>query len=357
LLAGGDVLSVPHVQRVLRELAQCRLLNGYGPTENTTFTTCHPVAAEDLRSSVPIGRPIANTRVYVLDRHMKPVPVGVPGELFIGGAGLAQGYYCRPALTAERFVPDPFGPSLGGELGGRLYRTGDRVRWRADGVLEFLGRLDDQIKLLGHRVEPGEVEAVLRQHPNVHRAVVIATEDGPAAKRLVAYVVPNGSVATASELRAYLHQRLPDFMVPSAFVVLKELPLSPNGKVDRRALPAPDRDARSEVKAAYAPPNNPIEELLATIWAGVLRIDRVGIHDNFFELGGHSLLATQVISRIVAALGVDLPLRAVFEAPTVAALASRVAAAGQSEPLPQPPAIARVTREAYRRSADQRRQE
>jgi acyl carrier protein len=309
------------------------------------------VVAGDLGDSVPIGRPIANTRVYVLDGHMAPVPVGVPGELYLGGAGLARGYLGRPGLTAERFAPDPFGPAFGGELGGRLYRTGDRARWRADGALEFLGRMDDQIKVRGHRVEPGEVEASLCEHPRVRAAAVVAREDIPGEKRLVAYLVPEEPAPEVSELRAFLHQRLPDFMVPSAFVVLEKLPLSPNGKVDRLLLPLPVGDTSDSVEAFVAP-RGPIEELLAGIWATVLRVDRVGIHDNFFELGGHSLLATQVISRILATLGVELPLRAMFEAPTVAGLAARVVAAQSSEASLQAPALVPVAREAYRRTAD-----
>jgi len=351
LLAGGDVLSVAHVEWVLGELPDCRLLNGYGPTESTTFASCHPVVAGDLLDSVPIGRPIANTRVYVLDGHMGPVPVGVPGELHLGGLGLARGYLGRPGLTAERFGPDPFGPAFGGELGGRLYRTGDRVRWRADGALEFLGRMDDQIKVRGHRVEPGEVEASLREHPAVRAAVVVAREDIPGEKCLVAYLVPEKPAPGVSELRTFLHQRLPDFMVPSAFVVLEELPLSPSGKVDRRLLPRPVGET-PEVAEAFVAPRGPIEELLAGIWATVLRIDRVGVHDNFFELGGHSLLATQVISRILATLGVELPLRAIFEAPTVARLADHVVAAQHTEPSLQAPALVPVAREAYRATAD-----
>jgi amino acid adenylation domain-containing protein len=351
LLAGGDVLSVAHVERVLHELPHCRLRNGYGPTESTTFASCHPVVTGDPVDSVPIGRPIANTRAYVLDGHMGPVPVGVPGELYLGGLGLARGYLGRPGLTAERFVPDPFGPAFGGEFGGRLYRTGDRVRWRADGALEFLGRMDDQIKVRGHRVEPGEVEAALREHPAVRAAVVVAREDIPGEKRLVAYLVPEQPALGVGELRAFLHQRLPDFMVPSAFVLLAELPLSANGKVDRRLLPGPVGQS-AELAEAFVAPRGPIEELLASIWATVLRIDRVGVHDNFFELGGHSLLATQVISRILATLGVELPLRAIFEAPTVAGLADHVVAAQHIEGSLQAPALVPVAREIYRLIAD-----
>jgi aspartate racemase len=352
LLAGGDVLSPAHVVRVLHELPHCRLVNGYGPTESTTFAACHPVAADDPRGSVPIGRPIANTRAYVLDRRMQPVPAGMPGELYLGGAGLARGYLGRPGLTADRFVPDPFGPVFGGELGGRLYRTGDRARWRWDGTLEFLGRLDEQIKLRGHRIEPGEIESALGELAGVRAAVVVAREDHPGEKRLVGYLVPDGPAPGVEEVRDFLRQRLPDYMVPSAFVVMETLPLSPTGKVDRRALPAPS-DARSGLEAAFVAPRGPVEELLAAIWAAVLRVDRVGIHDNFFELGGHSLLATQVISRILSTLGVELPLRTVFEAPTVARMAVCVAAATRDgEVSPQAPALVPVAREAYHPTAD-----
>jgi amino acid adenylation domain-containing protein len=351
LLAGGDVLSVTHVERVLRELPRCRLLNGYGPTESTTFASCHPLVAADLRGSVPIGRPIANTRAYVLDGHMRPVAVGIPGELYLGGAGLARGYLGRAGMTAERFVPDPFGPAFGGDLGGRLYRTGDRVRWRDDGVLEFLGRMDDQIKLRGHRVEPGEVEASLRAHAGVREAVVLAREVIAGEKCLVAYLVPEQPAPAVSELRVFLEQRLPDFMVPSAFVLLEQLPLSANGKVDRRLLPLPVADPADSVQPFLAP-RGPVEEVLAGIWATVLRIDRVGVHDNFFELGGHSLLATQVVSRILATLEVELPLRAIFEAPTVAGLAEHVVAAQHSETSLRAPPLVAVSREAYRATAD-----
>ena len=350
LLAGGDVLSVAHVERVRRELPHCRLVNGYGPTESTTFASCHPVAGGELSGSVPIGRPIANTRTYVLDGRLEPVPVGLPGELYLGGAGLARGYLGRPGLTADRFAPDPFGP----EVGGRLYRTGDQVRWRADGLLEFLGRTDDQVKLRGHRVEPGEVEVALREHPAVRAAVVTAREDIPGEKRLVAYLVPAGSMPGVSELQGFLRQRLPDFMVPSAFVALAELPLSPNGKVNRRALPAPDQ-ARPGPEDAFVAPRNPVEELLANIYATVLGIERVGVHDDFFGLGGHSLLATKVISRILATLGVELPLRSIFEAPTVAALAGRVTSAQHTEAPTRAPHVGSVAHDAYRATSDQRR--
>jgi acyl-coenzyme A synthetase/AMP-(fatty) acid ligase/acyl carrier protein len=322
LLAGGDVLSVPHVGRVLRELPECRLINGYGPTETTTFACCYPAGPlSGSRDSLPIGGPIGNTRVYVLDLHLNPAPVGVPGELYIGGDGLARGYLDRPALTAEHFVPDPFGA----EPGSRLYRTGDRVRWLPEGVLEFLGRLDQQVKVRGYRIEPTEVEAALGEHPAVREAAVVAQEDPIGEKYLVAYVVPRdeGGSLPAGELRRFLQGRLPGYMVPAAFVVLGALPLTANGKLDRAALPtpAPSAGAGLELDAAFVAPRTTAETVLAAIWAESLGVSRVGIHDDFFALGGHSLLATQVVSRIRDKLGAEVPLRLFFERPTVAGLA------------------------------------
>ena len=314
LLAGGDVLSVEHVRRVLRAHPRLRLINGYGPTENTTFTCCQTLREFDLGAgTVPIGRPIANTRIYVLDAQGRPVPVGVPGELYAGGDGLARGYLGDPVLTAEKFVSNPFGP-------GRLYRTGDRVRWRADGTLEFMGRLDQQVKIRGHRIEPGEIEAALMGEPGVTAAAVTVREvDG--RKLLVGYV--SGAVR-GDELRARLAVRLPAQQVPAAITVLDALPLSPSGKVDRAALPAPRLEAQPET---FVAPGTAAEEILCHLWARVLGVDRIGAQDDFFTLGGHSLLATQLVSRIREAFAVELPLRAVFEAPTVAALARRIDAA------------------------------
>jgi amino acid adenylation domain-containing protein len=338
LLAGGDALSVPHVQRALAELPGVRLINGYGPTEGTTFTTCHTVSSADTLGSIPIGRPIANTRVYVLDAAMRPVPVGVPGELFIGGDGLARGYLDRPELTAERFVPDPFGASRGGSL----YRTGDLVRWLPDGTISFLGRLDQQVKLRGFRIELGEIEAVLGQHPAVRDVTVIVREDAPGDKRLVAYLVVADAAPTASELRAHLKDRLPEHMVPSAFVTLAAIPLTANGKIDRRALPAPDVDA---IEARdHVAPRGPVEEVLVGIFAEVLRLAEVSAEADFFALGGHSLLATQIMARVRAAFGVELPLRALFEAPTPSALAARTQAALGVERGPLPPPLVAIHR-------------
>jgi len=300
-------------------LPGAELYNEYGPTEATVWSTVHRCDPGAL-GAVSIGRPVANTRTYVVDDQLRPVPAGVPGELLVGGEGVARGYLGRPALTAERFLPDPFG----GRPGGRLYRTGDLVRWRLDGTLEFLGRLDGQVKIRGHRIELGEVEAALGRHPSVREAVAVAREDSPGDQRLVAYFVPaNGSIPPAAELRNWLRASLPEPMVPSAFVPLEGLPLSPNGKVDRRALPRPERSTPAQ-EHDDGPPRTPAEEIVAATWAAVLGLERVGLHDDFFALGGHSLLATQVVSRLRDAFSIDVPLRTLFEAPTVSALAQRV---------------------------------
>jgi amino acid adenylation domain-containing protein len=324
LLAGGDVLSVPHVRRVLEAHPGLRLVNGYGPTENTTFRCCHRIHAEDAeRASIPVGRPITGSTAYVLDAHLNPVPVDVPGELYVGGEGVARGYLNAPALTAARYVPHPFSATPG----ARLYRTGDRLRWRPDGTLEFLGRIDQQVKIRGYRIEPGEVEAVLWRHPQVAGAVVQVREDVPGDRRLVAYVVPAPGVADAElpeRIRGHLQAQLPAYMLPSAVMMLDALPLTPNGKVDRRALPAP---AVRREDAPAAEPRTEVERTLAGVWMEVLRAERVYLDDNFFDLGGHSLLASQVVTRVRDALGVDLPLARVFEAPTLAGLAAAVEAA------------------------------
>ncbi|QSQ26379.1 non-ribosomal peptide synthase/polyketide synthase [Pyxidicoccus parkwayensis] len=334
LLAGGDALPAQRVREHLTRLAPgAVLINGYGPTENTTFTCCHRLQPGDVfASSVPIGRPISNTRVFVLDSSLQPVPVGVPGELYAAGDGLAWGYMGRADLTAERFIPSPFG------TGERLYRTGDQVRWLPDGTLEFLGRNDSQVKVRGFRIELGEVEAALRAHPEVREAVAVVREDAPGDKRLVAYFVPRQDVDAAS-LRAFLQQRLPEYMLPSAFVSLQALPLSANGKVDRKTLPTPDT-TRSEA-SEYIAPRTETEVRLASIFSEVLGVKQVGLHDDFFELGGHSLLATQLISRVRQAFQLELSLRELFEAPTLAAFAERLQAASRSQATP----ITRVSRE------------
>jgi acyl carrier protein len=263
---------------------------------------------------------MADRKIYLLGRNLQPVPIGVPGELHIGGAGLARGYFKRPELTAEKFIPDPFN----NEPGARLYKTGDSARYLPDGTIDFVGRIDNQVKIRGYRIELGEIAAVLGQHSGLRQAVVVAREDSPGDKRLVAYTIAApGSAPSANELRSFLQQKLPDYMVPSAFMFLESLPLTPNGKLDRKALPAPDQ-SRSDLDETFAAPQTSVEKILASIWSDVLKLDKVGIHDNFFHLGGHSLSATQVISRLRDTFTVDLPLRSLFEFPTIAALAERI---------------------------------
>ncbi|MBC8096788.1 MAG: non-ribosomal peptide synthetase, partial [Akkermansiaceae bacterium] len=315
LLAGGDVLSVPHVLKMLRQLPGCQLINGYGPTENTTFTCCHRIPADWTGGrSVPIGRPISNTQVYVLDPNQTPVPAGVPGELFTGGDGLARGYLNRPELNREKFlIRDQ-----------RLYRTGDKVRWLPEGHLEFLGRMDQQVKIRGFRVEPGEIEATLAQHPAVREAAVVVRETVGQDRQLVAYVtLQNAALFDAPNLRDHLAAKLPSHMIPAHFVSLPVLPLTPNGKLDARALPAPELDG-AQAGAGITSPRDAAEETLCQIWRELLGRNSFGIHDNFFQLGGHSLLVTQMISRIARAFQVELPVRSVFEAPTVAALSEKI---------------------------------
>ena len=318
LVLGGEALPGDLAAQI-RTVLPDGLVNMYGPTETTVWSATHAVA--DAAGIVPIGRPIANTRVYVLDAGFRMQPVGVPGELYIAGAGVTRGYHGRAGLTAERFIPEPFG----GEQGARMYRTGDRARWRADGTLEFLGRMDFQVKIRGFRVEPGEVESVIREHPAVGGAAVVSRDVPGLGMRLVAYVTPAGAEhPTPAELRAWMAGRLPEHMVPSGFVVLDALPQTPNGKLDRRALPEPEMEAPAD---AYRAPTTPAEARIAAIWAEVLQVERVGVDDNFFALGGHSLLATRVVARLRTEMGAELPLRAVFESPTVAGMAVAVAAA------------------------------
>jgi amino acid adenylation domain-containing protein len=337
VIVAGETCPVDVVVRHRGALPLARLFNEYGPTEATVWTTVHDCSAKEPGRVVPIGRPIANTRVYLLDRFLNPVPVGVPGELYVGGPGVSAGYHNAPERTAERFLPDPFGE----EIGGRLYMTGDLARYRPDGVIELLGRVDQQVKVRGFRVEPGEIEAVLASHPGLRQAVVLAREEAPGDQRLIAYVVP-GPEATpfAAELRDFLRAKLPDYLVPAAFVVLDALPRTPNGKIDRRALPATDRRGLGSPGRVVAP-RTPIEEVLVGIWRDVLGVERVGIDDNFFDLGGHSLLATRVITRVRQALHVEVPLRVLFETPTVAGLGRSVETARQAgqglPPLPLRP--------------------
>ncbi|HEX5716217.1 MAG TPA: amino acid adenylation domain-containing protein [Thermoanaerobaculia bacterium] len=337
IVSGGEAL-LPELARRCLERLPVRLHNQYGPTE-TTITATWWTVEEPGSQTVPIGRPVANARLYVLDRAMGLVPLDLEGELFVGGAGLARGYLGRPDLTAERFVPDPFS----GEPGGRLYRTGDLVRLGTDGALRFLGRIDDQVKVRGFRVELGEIESVLAAHPAVQRAVVVAPRDESGRSRLVAYVVDGPSPAPAEELRRFLQEMLPEHMVPSAWVRLDSLPLTPSGKVNRRALPAPE-----EAVAPGEPAGEllgPVQEMLAGIWAHLLGPARIGSLDDFFALGGHSLLATQLISRVRDAFHVEMPLRTIFEAPRLADLAGRIEAGMRAGLEAQLPPLVRVSRD------------
>lgn len=318
LLAGGDVLSVPMVAQTLSELPRTTFINGYGPTENTTFTCCHLVenVSADTRS-IPIGRPIANTQVYILDANRQPVPIGVPGELYTGGDGLARGYLNHTDLTLEKFVSHSFD----NETKVRLYKTGDRVRWLADGTIEFMGRMDRQVKIRGFRVEPAETEAALQPHPSIKNCAVVVGTHSSGEKRLVACVVvkPDGRKPDHAEWTDYLRARLPDYMVPSSYVVLPELPLSPNGKVDYTALLRSAGEQPESVETRI-PPRNELERQLAALWEEVLGVKEIGVHDRFFELGGHSLLAVRLLAKIEKTFGKKLPVSAVFQHPTVAQL-------------------------------------
>ncbi len=316
----GEQLQITRpVVELFSQLRGWQLHNHYGPSESHVVTAYQLSGEPASWSRHPsIGKPVANTQIYLLDGEQEPVALGVSGELYIGGVSLAQGYWGRPELTAEKFVPDP----LGASPGGRLYRTGDLCRYDVSGELAYEGRIDHQVKVRGYRIEPGEIEAVLEQFGEVRQCVVMVREDEPGDKRLVAYVVANGEgAATVAELRDYLRGRLPDYMVPSAFVSLEQLPVTPNGKIDRKALPAPSAAAATMESEE---PRTPVEEIVAGIWCEVLRLERVGVEENFFELGGHSLVVTQVVSRIREALGVEVALRALFETPTVAGLAETV---------------------------------
>jgi amino acid adenylation domain-containing protein len=319
VICSGEALRY-ELQARFFGLLNANLHNLYGPTEaavDVTYWECRRGGGEPI---VPIGRPIANLQMYVLDREMQPVPVGVTGELYIGGAGIGRGYLNRADLTAERFVPNPFSA----DEGARLYRTGDLGRYLFDGTIEFLGRIDHQVKVRGQRIELGEIETVLIDHEAVAEAAVVAREDEPGAQRLVAYLVSrNGKPPSLTQLRQHLQQSLPDYMIPSAFVMLESLPLTSSGKVDRRALPPPD-GVRPDLEMAFVAPKDPVEESLAAIWREVLGLERVGVYDDFFAIGGHSLLAAQVIARMQREFGMDLALRDFFSAPNIRSLAERI---------------------------------
>jgi amino acid adenylation domain-containing protein len=350
IIVGGEACS----EELIKQWARGRnFFNAYGPTETSVCATVEKWTDETLK--VTIGRPIANTQVYILDSHLQPVPIGVVGELHIGGLGLARGYLNRPELTQEKFIPNPFEKdevipptplNKGGNEPSKLYKTGDLCRYLPDGKIEYLGRIDNQVKIRGFRIELGEIETVLSQHNAVKTAVVIAQEDETNQKRLVAYIIPQVEIISpkkeknslnVTELRQFLKAKLPEYMIPSAFVILESLPLTPNGKIDHRALPAPEFQSQAQ----YIAPRNPIEEILSSIWAKVLKVAQVGIHDNFFELGGHSLLATQLISRIREAFQVEIPLRELFVAPTIAELSQEIKRLSEGEQLTELPILPR----------------
>jgi acyl-CoA synthetase (AMP-forming)/AMP-acid ligase II/acyl carrier protein len=327
LLVGGEAIRADLASQLLA--ADVELWNMYGPTETTVWSTIHRVTCGE--DSIPIGRPIANTQAYVVDAQGRLAPRGAVGELCIGGAGVAGGYWNRPELTRSRFVENPFAHEAGpGAVPGgrrhadRMYKTGDLVRWRSDGLLEFLGRADSQVKVRGFRIELGEIEALLSRHPDVREAAVIAPADATGERRLAAYfAVPNGHAPAVDELRRFLGERLPAYMVPTALIELTELPRTPAGKIDRNRLPAPE-GASFSVSAPFVAPRTPLEEEIAAAWREVLGVPRVGVEDSFFELGGHSLLAAQLASRLRERLRVELPLRQLYQRPTVAALAEAV---------------------------------
>jgi acyl-coenzyme A synthetase/AMP-(fatty) acid ligase/acyl carrier protein len=316
---------------------QSRLINSFGVTEATIDSTYFEATTDKISPEqlVPIGKPFANTQLYILDPQGRSLPIGVAGELYIGGLGVARGYLNRPELTAEKFIPNILNPLL--PVGairvgairetplrdGKLYKTGDKARYLPNGNIEFLGRVDNQVKLRGFRIELGEVETALNRHPLIKENIVVLREDNPGDKRLVAYIVlqcqQSDNSSLKLQLRNFLREKLPEYSIPSAFVFIDKLPISANGKIDRKSLPIPTETF--DLTNSYTPPTNAIEEILAGIWAKILHLQRVGIHDNFFDLGGHSLLATQVISRIREAFAIELPIRCLFESPSVAQLA------------------------------------
>jgi amino acid adenylation domain-containing protein len=320
LVAGGDALSPAHVRKALENLPGCRLINGYGPTEGTTFTCCHTISVEDAEgSSIPIGRPIANTQVYLLDSENQLVPSGEAGELCIGGDGLARGYLNQPELTAAKFVRHPFRD----EPEARIYKTGDLARYRPDGTIEFLGRSDNQVKISGYRIELGEIETVVMQYPSVRSTVVVARQDTPGEKKLVAYVVASEQGCSFAELRVYLQQKLPAYMMPSAFVLMDALPLSPNGKVDRALLPVPlvAHPEPSRAKSAQSD----MEQKIESAWLKVLVLQQVGLDDNFFDVGGDSLQLLAVHAEIQKKIESEFPLTDLFEYSTIRSLARHLA--------------------------------
>jgi len=320
----------PCTQEIARKwVAGRRFVNAYGPAEATIGPTYHVITGPRAGvSSIPIGRPIANTEIYLLDPRGQPVPIGVPGELYIGGIGVARGYLKRPALTAEKFTPNPFSS----ETGTRLYRTGDLARYLPDGAIEFLGRIDHQVKVRGFRIELGEIDSLLKRHPDVQDAITMAREDQPGNPRLVTYVLPaNEHAPTADELRTFVQKELPEYMTPAVFTPLATFPLTPSGKVDRRMLPAPTSE-RPALATTYVTPRNQLERSIAELWREVLGMDRVGIQDNFFDLGGHSLLLARVHSKLEELLDRELSMVELFRFPTIRALSEHLGDEDGQEP-------------------------
>ena len=354
LITGGEALTQRLLDRIAQLQATCEVINHYGPTETTvgslTLKLNEHAAGKWDSPAIPIGRPIANTRVYILDARLQPVPIGAVGELYISGAGVGRGYRGQPRMTAECFLQDPFAD----DPGARMYRTGDLARYLEDGNIEFLGRSDDQVKVRGFRIELGEIEAALASHASVKQAVVLAREDEQSGdKRLVGYaVLHREKPTTVEDLRQHLRTQLPDYMVPGALLILDKLPLNANGKVDRQGLPSPQAAGPANQRP-YVAPRTPVEEVVTNIWAEVLRVPQVGADDNFFELGGHSLLATQVVSRIREHFNVELALRSLFEKPTVNALASEIETVREGAAHSEPNPITRASRERYRITTNQ----
>jgi len=317
----GEPLKAELVDQLYQNTKVQKIIDLYGPTEDTTYST---VCIRKFGAKASIGMPIANTKIYILDKHLQPVPVGVSGEIHIGGDGLARGYLNRPALTAEKFIQHPFNA----DPRARLYKTGDLARYQPEGTIEFLGRIDHQVKLRGFRIELGEIEAVLETYPGINTSVAYVREDVPGDKRLIAYLTHSQlDHSNVDAIRLFLRAKLPDYMVPSAFVFLDKLPLTPNGKLDRKALPKPDQ---TRCELAYVPPRSPVEETLVAIWQEVLNVERIGIHDNFFALGGHSLLAIQLMVRLNKQFQIELPLHFLFEHPTISGLALKLHALPES---------------------------
>jgi acyl-coenzyme A synthetase/AMP-(fatty) acid ligase len=326
VMIGGEAFP-PSLAAELVALCPGTLTNMYGPTETTIWSSTQRV--ESGASSIPIGRPIANTRMYVLDRYQAPVPVGVPGDLYLGGDGVTRGYHRRAELTAERFLADPFRPD-----DARMYWTGDLARYRPDGVIEFLGRVDQQVKIRGYRIELGEIEALLDGHPGVRMSAVVLREDTPGDQRLVAYVVPEGDAPTDAALRGRLREGLPEYMLPGRFISLARMPLTPNGKIDRKALPAP-KDSAPATRGAMVPPANELERAIAQCWEATLAVEAVGVEDNFFDIGGHSLLVVQLHRTLGEALEQSISLVDLYRFPTIRALTNHLSLAGSSSAAEQ----------------------